>query len=631
MASHHEFRSPSPDPLAISQDNVPASSPTRTPRRTTSRKPLQDRTGNICSQDFYLTTPPAPRFSPSPTRSTAPADNTASPWRIRVTVEAEPDDARIGLPKKVLAQHTTTTTVPLKTGVDSSPSPVKRGRGRPRKSMDEPLKRSGTPKPKASRKRKTISAFTEDTAEVMALDAATPARRGRGRPRKSLGPVSHSTGTAMLPTEELELQRQAKSNEPGPEPTKPHSRSRGRRNAMSPIKVTTSDSDDLPVAIRHSLAEPAQGQADDWSLDGTSPQESPFPDSALGKADEARWRSRLRHDSLSPVRSRVLNSGVRVFYGKAINKQDEPIADPTEKHQEYDSILESEGFSMISHSTLPSAEQRPGRVSMLNDQDNQEPSSVSLAPCIETTAGKVDSTSKIVTPAVAPSPELPPQMPSSEAHFSPRPLEKPTDGTPKLTRIVRAGIALQGVLNPNNGSAERSSSAVGTGSCSEPASAQSPKQRMDDLFSGFGPGTRRELRAGLRLGEELARRQKNAQGKTKVRCDDDISSQDATSTYPQLPDSAKSKDYSLIVPAPEQQVEYPALTRRQLPSPEESLIDDEDRMSWKATSPEQRKPALPKAQHHTGGEAADLQFGDKTIDSREAEWYVMFSEHCETP
>jgi len=621
MASNHELRSPSPDPLAISQDNMPASSPTRTPRRTTSRKPLQDLTGNICSQDFYLTTPPAPHFSSSPAKSTTPAGNTASPWRIRVTVEAEPDEARNEYPRKVLAQHTTTTTVPLKTAIESSPSPVKRRRGRPRKSMDEPMKRSGTPKPKPSRKRKTMSEFTEDTAEGMALDTATPARRGRGRPRKSSGPVSHSTRTDVLQTEELELQQQADSDELGPEPTKSQPRNRGRRKAMSPIKYNTSDSDNLPVSIKYSAAELAPRQADDQSHGGHSPHESPFPDSALGKADEARWRSRLRHDSLSPVRSRVLESGVKVFYGKTINKKDELIADPTEKHQEYDSILESEGFSMISHSTLPSVEQRSGRASMLNEKDKHEASSVSLAPRTETTAGFVNSTSKILTPAVASSPGLPPQMPSFEAHSSPRPLEKATDGTPKLTRIVRAGIALQGVLNPNNGSAGRSSSAAGTGSCSEPASAKSPKQRMDDLFSGFGPGTRRELRAGLRLGEELARRQQSTQGKADIRCEDDVFSQDATSTYPQLPDSAKSKDYSLKVPAPEQEVEYPVLRRHQLPSPEESLVDDEDRMSWKGTSPEQGEPALPKARHQ---EVVKHQVIDETIDTREAEWYVEF-------
>lgn len=497
--------------------------------------------------------------------------------------------------------------------------------------MDEPMKRSGTPKPKASRKRKTMSAFSEDAVEGIAIDAATPVRRGRGRPRKSLGPEAHGTGTEVLETGELELQRLTDTEEPAPEPTKPQSRSRGRRKAMSPTKADTLDSVDLTVPIKHRPAKSAQDQIDDRSHDGSSPQESPFPDSALGKADEARWRSRLRHDSLSPVRSKVLKSGVRVFYQMSLNKQDKPVDDPTEKHQEYDSILESEGFSMISHSTLPSAQQRSGQVSMINDQHNQDASSISLAPRIETTIGKAGSTSKTVTPAVAPSPKLPPQIPSIEAHSSSRPLEKPTDGTPKLTRIVRAGIALQGVLNPKTGSAERSSSAAGTGSCPEPASAKSPKQRMDDLFSGFGPGTRRELRAGLRLGEELARRQQNAQGKAGVHCEDDVFSQDATSTYPQLPDSASSKDYSLKVPAPEQQVEYPSLTRRQLPSPEESLVDDEDRMSWKATSPEPEDSASPKAQHHADREAADIMVGDKNIDSREAEWYVVFSEHYEIP
>lgn len=392
---------------------------------------------------------------------------------------------------------------------------------------------------------------------------------------------------------------------------------------MSPTKINTLDLD--LMSIKYNPAKLAQSQADDQSRDGTSPQESPFPDSALGKADEARWRSRLRHDSLSPVRSKVLKSGVRVFYQKAMNKEDESMADPTEKHQEYDSILESEGFSMISHSTLPSAQQRSGQDLALKDQDNLDASSVSLAPRIETSLGKVGSTLKTVTPAVAPSPESPPQMPSIEARSSSRPLEEPSDGTPKLTRIVRAGIALQGVLNPKTGSAERSSSAASTGSCPEQASAKSPKQRMDDLFSGFGPGTRRELRAGLRLGEELARRQQNAQGKADVRCEDDVFGQDATSTYPQLPDSINSKDYSLKVPAPEQQVEYPVLGRRQLPSPDESLLDDEDRMSWKATSPEQGEPTIPEAQHHADGEAADIMVGNRNVDSREAEWYVVFS------
>lgn len=400
---------------------------------------------------------------------------------------------------------------------------------------------------------------------------------------------------------------------------------------MSPTKANILDSDDLPAATKHSPAKSAQDEIDARSQDGSSPQESPYPDSALGKADEARWRSRLRHDSLSPGRSQVLKSGVRVFFQKAINKQDELMGDPTEKHHEYDSILESEGFSMISHSTLPSAQQRSGQVSALKDQHNLDESSLSLAPRIETTTGKVGSTSKTVTPAVAPSPELPPQMPSIEAHPSSRPLEKPTDGTPKLTRIVRAGIALQGVLKPKHGSAERSSSAAGPGSCPEPAFAKSPKQRMDDLFSGFGPGTRRELRAGLRLGEELAKRQQNAQGKSNLRYEDDVFSQNATSAYPQLPDSASSREYSLKVPAPEQQVEYPLLTRRQLPSPEESLLDDEDRMSWKATSPEPEDPALPEVQRHADGEAADTMVGDKNIESREAEWYVVFSEHYGIP
>jgi hypothetical protein len=72
---------------------------------------------------------------------------------------------------------------------------------------------------------------------------------------------------------------------------------------------------------------------------------------------------------------------------------------------------------------------------------------------------------------------------------------------PKLARVVGAGIALQGVLSPRAASSksEAKSPVIARGT---------PKQRLDDLFEGFDSGTRRELRAGLRFGEELAKRQK---------------------------------------------------------------------------------------------------------------------------
>jgi hypothetical protein len=68
---------------------------------------------------------------------------------------------------------------------------------------------------------------------------------------------------------------------------------------------------------------------------------------------------------------------------------------------------------------------------------------------------------------------------------------------------VRAGIALQGVLSPKPSSEKSRPKSPG-------GPQGTPKQRLDHLFEGFDSGTRRELRAGLRFGEELAKRQRSS-------------------------------------------------------------------------------------------------------------------------
>lgn len=431
MDSSQSFRSPSPDPLAISQENIAASSPTRITPKTTPRKPLQHSAGNICSQDFYLTTPPAPSFSSSPLKPGHLAGNPTSPWRIRVTVEAEPKHARDASPGRLLTRHTTTTTVPLKTGVDSSPAPAKRGRGRPRKSLDGPMESSGTTKTKITRKRKTMAEVVEGKATEAISESATPVRRGRGRPRKSLGSEIHGSEAGMVEEEEIGIQQSVNPDEPDPEQRKPRSKSRDRRKAISPTTASASDTGGTPftveqnhVAIVSEIGTPRMQAGDSC---GSSPEESPYPTSALGRADEAKWRSKLRHDSLSPVcHNQETSARNWAFSCISKTKRVGPNTDPTEEHQEYDSIIESEGFSMISHSSLPSAQQASVGALVLDDPNTLQAPANRVASRGDIPAASLQRLSDHKTPAVAPSPQQPPPLLSARARPSPRQLEKST-------------------------------------------------------------------------------------------------------------------------------------------------------------------------------------------------------------
>lgn len=371
---------------------------------------------------------------------------------------------------------------------------------------------------------------------------------------------------------------------------------------------------------------------------------------------------------------------------------DKPIDDPTSAHREYDSILESEGFTMVSLDSIASARQVLGRsagqratepsnlaIERGDVPENQPTTSsaneVTMAPSSLTpdsigksgeasngqqvnvsseaviqsgfslqdqgqaakpqvssssirtkgqTAKSVSFAHKTVvlgggTPSVSagrPSPSVhsfaearlrhptTPYLPRSSLHPAPPAQQghqpnatnfskKRKADTPKLARVVRAGIALQGVLDPN----ARGSSAGNTHvspvkiGLLDKVTGKSPKERLDDLFDGFGDGTRRELRAGLRLGEELARRQKLAsqtqehgESSALTRTKDDVFSIANDTAYPKLPTPEDKEEYALTLLAPVQVVEYPSTGSGQLMSPETSdrTERDEDEMSWKA-------------------------------------------------
>jgi hypothetical protein len=249
-----------------------------------------------------------------------------------------------------------------------------------------------------------------------------------------------------------------------------------------------------------------------------------------------------------------------------------------------------------------------GRLSQLKSDRNiyEHPSQISI-PYISST-GLTPSYVKSSSPFARPrertpvnttkSPSVPPAI--EVTHVSPK-----RTPTPKLARVVKAGIALQGLVDfirepsPDRLSVD---------------SAASKKRRLDTLFSGFGEGTRRELRAGLRLGEKIARMSQDQEQRpspspastseahqAKIAEEAVFKSSGLKPTQrlnPRLPTPDERDQYSLFVPpktaSPE--VQYPDLTARaeqtHLASPARSV----DEMNWRVDTPLAARPYDPEGQ-----------------------------------
>ena len=638
----------SPDPLGMSNDNMSAQSPTKRGRHPsiTPRKALTEASSNIQSREIYIKTPPKSTLNASPGKSPRRKAQSTSPWRIRLTVQAEPvDDIQRSnkSPVKRLTEQTTTFTVPLKGSDDTPPAVEKKGRGRPRKSLDGPLKRSGTPKPKPAGRRKTMpEPPKEQNIDADSVTATSP-KKPRGRPRKSTESKSGSVSQEIDPHVwlgsslfggEATVETKSKTT---------RTKSKGRRQEITPMKIAVdSDVESQSSSVGIAGSTPKEwawapgnqhGESDPTGKKTTQPFDAPpshmdqemihsidAPSSQMHQTflpatsceqsnhpqqDESGWGSPTHRDIHSPSPQRD-------------DSQDQREFDPTIPHQECDSILESEGFSMVSVSSLPSVR---------ND---------SLSP-LQQYRSLYDH-----TPTVTSSPSIPPAPQAAENQSSPRQLEIPSDGTPKLEKVVRAGIALQGVLSPKDESqklgspfqeSRKSSPFLAVESpapqgeiLSHKASRKSSEQQPGDLFRGFGAGTRRELKAGLRLGEELAKRQQRILQNPVVdkKEEKDEFQQTSSLNYPQLPAPDAKEAFSLRSPKSEQRVRYPLLSNNQLPSPDRSIADEEEeRMSWKADTPiKQEKPASASAPLLVTDDSIgpNVSAIDHTMMARQEEW-----------
>lgn len=573
-AGDAEYLISSPAPEFTGRQSWVAPYPFQTPRRK-ERQP--SRTPNKSSHmirfdDIVLPSSPPMRLgnrqrSLSPTK--VQSESNLSPWRIRVTVEAEheDDENQGGSPRKRIKPATTTTTtkVPLKDEGDSGQASAKKRRGRPRKS--DMLEQNSTPS------RLPSKGSPGRTPKPNALSAT---KRPRGRPRKSLpnesaaesietgdlsggAETNHQdaaifdgaadgdvhpivTSDQDLVDDNINTGALGETNLNGNSSETPHKRQSERREPSSRRVARIIEGDSVLTPIKTlSAARRVRGVSPANTLHaGHTPRPRrmyPTPTSSSLLDDE-----NAEDTTRNLQQSRQWDENVPL------------IADPTDEHREFDSIMESEGFSMVSLDSLPSAKQQglnsvlssakgalkpfferqtagsldrtKSRTSNSNSEITQESSA---APSRRVQSASEISQAEFLSPPKTREPPpnnnvlQPKQTPAADIvspAVPPAPAQ-PSQGTlkkkrtfPSLARVVRAGIALQGILRrQRRGSRLRSPfsspSRPSTREFSEDLEGQ--RRRLENLFSGFGVETQRELRAGLRFGEQLVRRQMEAE------------------------------------------------------------------------------------------------------------------------
>ncbi|KAH6489692.1 hypothetical protein HBI55_158170 [Parastagonospora nodorum] len=674
----------SPDPLAMSFDENKAKSA----RKATPRRPLgstspskQNRRGGVSEFEFS-----------SPSKAmvmNTPRMGSASPWRIKVTVHAEPgsDDENAQSPSvKRVTTRTQTTTVPLK-DPDAS-SPVKRGRGRPRKSdvgATPKLKRAGTPKKRAARSKSRDLSTGATDANAADVDTDAPPKRRRGRPRKNAQPPVEDEDIIM---EALQIH-----DEPSPEATpiptaksKPSTSQKSTRFATPLASVPDIETTDatpqppssalpqdkkqndtrltlpadrrrrgflpeyeLPVIdtpprtelgdrLRARKNTPHAKKAVTISSDEESDQDSDVLTPTSGEDDNGadeemedpfttagapeETRAVVEHESNSVDAYPEIEGPVA--YGEMLSDQpteddDEELQDATNfafdegttRMPDDTTVMDSENFSMISVESLPhsggltsppkaevNSKPTPQSGSMLRHEYLEPSMSVTSPPKAQQVSGpspKPLNVSSALQPNTGLSrpafrrfvtPVIDAAIPSAPPEPAPVQVAPPKAETPGLGRVVTAGVALQGVLDPSRLTPEPSQKML-----------DDKRDRLDDLFRGFSDSTRKELQAGLRLGEQLAQGQEEGQSSRDHSSPIKPNAEPETAPKGVFKSKRKHREPRLLTPedhddfvvtedveAEGNDVQYPILdstTEKSLPSPARS----ENEMSWQLDSP----------------------------------------------
>ncbi|KAL4870918.1 hypothetical protein BDV12DRAFT_164911 [Aspergillus spectabilis] len=462
----------------------------------------------------------------------AQAEGNVSPWRIRVTLEATQDEQneKDSPSRKRTKPSTFTTKIPLKD--DSEQTPRKRGRPRKSTTLDAtPLGGSpgNTPGPVNSeqkrrrgrpRKHQPVPEANEGDTQAEAQaepEAADPIPTGTELERRGWSPLnlagdadsddgfddnqpldvpSEAPDQMELPVTDLATE----DHNLEPKFDTPNGDAIDRFHSYHEDDDLHSTPSKMPTPTRD-LEAPSPENSIHAGHTPMPPRVYPTPTSSSVVDDE-------RQDRTQPTQETAANAS------KPTNMRD---SDPTNEHREFDSIIESEGFSMVSLDTLPSARQHALSTSKLAKGP--------LKPFIEREANgvlrrkpkPVEYTREEIS---APSPNLDP-MPSLEPHldFSRSRASRQSSATKRFSssvfptkspaqperkplrfaKLVRAGIALERVLS-------RSNPAYSPG---RPIPDYlRPRQRLEVIFSDLNPDSQRLLGAALGLAQVLAIRRR---------------------------------------------------------------------------------------------------------------------------
>ncbi|KAJ5492906.1 hypothetical protein N7539_001652 [Penicillium diatomitis] len=326
-------------------------------------------------------------------------DGNVSPWRIRVTLEATQDgeDAASAMSSRKRPRPTTVTTmVPLKD--EGSPmkrgTPVKRrirlndsetqphnGSPWPRIMGDDapgsigvtPKRRPGRPRKNTPRPQLPSNSMFSDELRIENTPGAEPMSQNyspmdittdaSANPDRMWSPMNISTDgdyeSGPLTTNDLSVidvpgsstaNLNTRQDIAGP-------RDYGRRSYNTPVISATEhhflDDDNDIHSTPSKIPTPTRERLGSSTLSshragGTvSPRTYPTPTPTSSLADEDT-------QAQDPV---ALVNGSPNQTDSAHERQQPSSVDPTDEHEEFDSIMESEGFTMVSLDTLPSAKQ----------------------------------------------------------------------------------------------------------------------------------------------------------------------------------------------------------------------------------------------------------------------------------
>ncbi|KAG0652638.1 hypothetical protein D0Z07_0698 [Hyphodiscus hymeniophilus] len=384
----------SPDPL---NDSPTFQSPERTRRTSRGRHSLP--------------------LASSPTKQTFELDvgDQISPQKIRVTVEAGHSDTENRYthyvegtrlagtsPSRPLMnrrrERTVTTTVPVK-GLSDSEDEVqpaitpKRGRGRPRKSTGTPVPaknpvRAGTPTGKNTRRRKSIGDLVDgDDEEDYDLQIGNGVQLGRGKGRsrsRSIKATSRKSTPATTDTQDM-TSSGTKSK-----------KGRGRRKSLLPDEVVVLEDEneenpepesaelDIDGLLQPIYGDDSHLQSAFSTIRSTTTNGIPDPDIVIARFDPGNETPRMTGWS-SPRAIEPSLASNRAFEGypspsvspekhqeeqsvttaspeqhgtsqadHVEDKYEEEGEDELDEMLEFDTVLESEGFSMISVDSVPS-------------------------------------------------------------------------------------------------------------------------------------------------------------------------------------------------------------------------------------------------------------------------------------